>query len=197
MNFETNTVDLSLINAESGLPLTSNVYDVTFDDGTRRTMSIGQLVMAICLERATEMEADVIEIMERMAGTTVNIDALADIQGKIVAQTGDDLEGSVFLRDITGDWEVSYTDPYTGLPKVEVVHNAQVALEYIGVDTVTGSASLIIEDIESKLDELNTTSQEQMITLQSQTNKRDQSYEMISNVLKSLFTVMSGVVNNY
>ena len=54
----------------------------------------------------------------------------------------------------------------------------------------------IIANIESKLDELNTMSQEQMITLQSETNKRDQSYDMISNILKSLYTVMTGIANN-
>ena len=36
-----------------------------------------------------------------------------------------------------------------------------------------------------------------MIELQSQTSKRDQSYDMISNVLKSLNTVQVGIVNNY
>ena len=39
-------------------------------------------------------------------------------------------------------------------------------------------------------------SQEQMIMLQSETNKRDQAYEMISNILKSLYTVLTGVANN-
>jgi len=35
-----------------------------------------------------------------------------------------------------------------------------------------------------------------MIELQSLTAKRDQSYDMISNVLKSLSTVMTANVNN-
>ena len=39
-------------------------------------------------------------------------------------------------------------------------------------------------------------SQEQMILLQSETNKRDQAYNMISNILKSLYTVLTGVANN-
>ena len=44
--------------------------------------------------------------------------------------------------------------------------------------------------------EKNTFSQETMIKLQSQTTKRDQAYDMISNVLKSFSTVMTATVNN-
>ena len=46
------------------------------------------------------------------------------------------------------------------------------------------------------MDELNTFSQQKMIELQSLTNKRDQSYDMISNILKSLNTVLTGTVGN-
>ena len=46
------------------------------------------------------------------------------------------------------------------------------------------------------MDEKNTFSQETMIKLQSQTTKRDQAYDMISNVLKSFSTVMTATVNN-
>ena len=46
------------------------------------------------------------------------------------------------------------------------------------------------------MDEKNTFSQQKMIELQSLTNKRDQSYDMISNVLKSLNTTIIGNINN-
>ena len=46
------------------------------------------------------------------------------------------------------------------------------------------------------MDEKNSFSQQSMIELQSLTNKRDQSYDMVSNILKSLNTVMTGNVNN-
>jgi len=35
-----------------------------------------------------------------------------------------------------------------------------------------------------------------MILLQSETNKRDQAYDMVSNILKSINTVLIGNVNN-
>lgn len=193
MNFTTDTIDLSLINVRTGNPLTANVYKVTFADGGGRVMSMGQLVMAICLERATAMEADVIEIMEEMAGTTLNIETLSSIEAKIVeiAKTSNTVE----LPKITGDWSISVIDPRTGKAVVESATNAQQVFTKLGVDQ-SGEVETQIELLESKLDQLNTNSQEQMILLQSQTNKRDQSYEMISNVLKSLYTVLSGEANN-
>lgn len=194
MDFSANTIDLSLINAQTGRMLTANVYDVTFDDGTKRTMSVGQLVMAICLERATEMEAEVVDIMNTMAGTTNNIDTLADIETKILEASAN--KDEISLSSIEGNWVVTRTDPDTGEIISEMAQFASQALSLMGV-SYTSSATSTIEYIESKMDELNTNSQEQMITLQSQTNKRDQAYEMISNVLKSIYTVLSGVVNNY
>ena len=193
MNFETNTIDLSLINVKTGNPLTANVYNVTFDDGSGRVMSMGQLVMAICLERATAMESDVIEIMEEMAGTTLNIETLSDIESKLVeaAKTS----STVPLQKITGDWTISVVDPRTGKTVTETATNAQQVCTKLGIDQ-SSAVETQIEYLESKLDQLNTNSQEQMILLQSQTNKRDQSYEMISNVLKSLYTVLSGEANN-
>lgn len=191
MNFETDAITLSLKNAQTGKAMTANVYDVTFADGTKRTMSIAQLVMAICLERATEMEADVVDIMEQMARVTANIEAVSDIEKKLL-----ELKDGENISHVTGSWTVAYED-IEGNIKEETFTNASAALNSIGISaSAATSIDSIIDNIESKLDELNTTSQEQMITLQSQTNKRDQSYEMISNVVKSLYTVMTGVANN-
>ena len=184
MDFTTDPVTLSLRNAETGQPLTASVYVVTFDDGTERTMTIAELVMAICLARATEMEDAVIDIMEQMAETTANIEALADIEEKVVERNQND------LVHITGSWTI-----VTATGETVTASTASAVLSYLGV-SIGSTVDSTIDNIETELDSLNTTSQEQMITLQSQTNKRDQSYEMISNTLKSLFTVMSGIVNN-
>ena len=58
------------------------------------------------------------------------------------------------------------------------------------------STDELITQIESKMDSLNSFSQQKMIELQSETNKRDQAYDMITNILKSLNTVQVGIVNN-
>ena len=46
------------------------------------------------------------------------------------------------------------------------------------------------------MDRRNSINQQTMIELQSATSKRDQAYDMISNILKSLNNVMLGIVNN-
>ncbi len=191
MDFTSSTIDLSLRNAETGRPLTASVYDVTLDNGTVRTMSVAQLVMAICLKRATEKEADVVAIMEDMARVTANIEVVSDIEARLLElDTGDT------INSVTGNWVVVWADD-DGTIHENTYTTAQAALNRMGISANTSlTVDAIIDNIESKLDELNTMSQEQMIMLQSETNKRDQAYEMISNILKSLYTVLTGVSNN-
>lgn len=191
MNFETSSINLSLRNAQTGRPLTANVYNVTFDDGSMRTVSVGQLVMALCLDRATRMEADVIAIMERMAGTTASLEAISDIEDRLLA-----LDKGQTISSITGSWTF-YVEDEDGTLVQQTSTSALQVLMRMGITAnATMTTDAIIDNIEAKLDELNTMSQEQMILLQSQTNKRDQAYEMASNVSKSLYTVMTAVVNN-
>ncbi len=54
----------------------------------------------------------------------------------------------------------------------------------------------LISQIETKMDSMNSFSQQKMIELQSCTNKRDQSYDMITNILKSLNSTLVGNANN-
>jgi hypothetical protein len=63
-------------------------------------------------------------------------------------------------------------------------------------ETANSSSEQLITDIEAKMDSHNSFSQQTMIDLQAQTAKRDQSYDMISNILKSLHTTLMTNVNN-
>jgi hypothetical protein len=53
-----------------------------------------------------------------------------------------------------------------------------------------------VNAIKDELDAMTQKAQEDMIDLQSLTAKRDQSYDMISNILKSLNTTLLANVNN-
>lgn len=53
--------------------------------------------------------------------------------------------------------------------------------------------SKILDAIETKLDSLNTTSQKEMIKLQSETTKRDQTYDLITAMVKSIGGVNSSI----
>ena len=189
--FETHTIDLSLRDSSTNRPLTANVYTlegVTNVDGTLREMSIGQLVMAICLSRATELEADIVALMEKMSENTAQLEALTEADTLLVAKTGTDTYSSITL-----------SKSFTFVDESGVSHTCTTTDEVLSAFGISYSGRTyadIASDVETKMDSLNTVSQEQLIELQSQTSKRDDTYNLISNVLKSINTVLTGNVNN-
>ncbi len=79
--------DLSMVSPQSGEFLTARTYTVEGvenADGSLRQLSIGQLVMAICLNRASKLEADIIALMEEMSATSAQLAALTDIENDIL-----------------------------------------------------------------------------------------------------------------
>lgn len=199
MSFKTHTIDL-LVNdpshitriqdhfAEGQTSLTANYYTiegVTNPDGSLRALSIGQLVMALCLARATELEAKIIEIVEDLNKTSEDLERLTEIESDIVNET--DSSVNLKTKKFEGT-DISYYDFLT---------NSGYGIELEGVpETANSSSEQLITDIEAKMDSLNSFSQQTMIDLQALTAKRDQSYDMISNILKSLHTTLMTNVNN-
>ena len=199
MSFTTHTIDLLVDNpnhltriqdhfAQGQTSLTARYYTVpgvTNPDGTPRALSIGQLVMALCLQRATELEAEIIKIVEDLNKTSEDLERLTEIETAIVNAT----DSSVDLKNtkLKGT-DISY---YDFLTKSEY----EIELKSVP-ETANSSSEQLITDIEAKMDSHNSFSQQTMIDLQSQTAKRDQSYDMISNILKSLNTTLMTNVNN-
>ena len=182
--------DLSMVSPESGEFLTARAYTVEGvenADGSLRQLSIGQLVMAICLNRASKLETDIIALMEEMSATSAQLAALTEIENDI-------LDGGANMDNINTS-HVTYDGRdytfYDFLVNVMGFSSSDVPTGF-----VDASNTDLITLIESKMDEKNSFSQQKMIELQSLTNKRDQSYDMISNILKSLNTTMTGIVNN-
>ena len=182
--------DLSMVSPQSGEFLTARTYTVEGvenADGSLRQLSIGQLVMAICLSRASKLETDIIALMEEMSATSAQLAALTDIENDI-------LDGGANMNNINTSHVTYDGQDYTFYDFLVNV------MGFSPSDVPTGFADAsntdLITLIESKMDEKNSFSQQKMIELQSLTNKRDQSYDMISNILKSLNTTMTGIVNN-
>ena len=182
--------DLSMVSPQSGEFLTARAYTVEGvenADGSLRQLSIGQLVMAICLNRASKLEADIIALMEEMSATSAQLAALTEIENDI-------LDGGANMDNINTSHVTYDGQDYTFYDFLVNV------MGFSSSDVPTGFADAsntdLITLIESKMDEKNSFSQQKMIELQSLTNKRDQSYDMISNILKSLNTTMTGIVNN-
>ena len=200
------TFDLSMVNPETGRYLTANFYTVEGvenADGSLRQLSIGQLVMAICLSRASKLEADIIALMEEMNTTSAELKIMTTIEEKVVGWTTADPQPHPGYEHLYHDTISGTGTNYDGKTYMDVLRSMGIIGD--GIECVRWSGSPDPNDImyddfitalESKMDEKNTFSQQKMIELQSLTNKRDQSYDMISNVLKSLNTTIIGNINN-
>ena len=190
--------DLSMVSPQTGEFLTARAYTVegvTNADGSLRQLSIGQLVMAICLQRASALEAQIIALMDEMNTTSQHLADMTTIEKAVIDDFSSNQNGHAYdLRNVS---ITSSTDTVQFLRDQGVLNSSQV---YVRNDSILSVADIMYDDfiteIESKMDEKNSFSQQKMIELQSLTNKRDQSYDMISNVLKSLNTTLTGIVNN-
>ena len=182
--------DLSMVSPETGEFMTARTYTVdgvTNVDGSLRQLSIGQLVMAICLQRAAELETSIIALMEEMNTTSTKLSKMTDIETTTLAY-------GCYMTDITKNGIIYDGTNYTCYDFL--VNIVGMSSSDVPTGQVTSASSDFLTALEAKMDELNSFSQQKMIELQSLTNKRDQSYDMISNVLKSLNTTMVGIVNN-
>lgn len=203
MAIEVDTFDLSLRSTVTGQRLTANIYfvdGVTDATGQPRALSIGELVMALCLERAAKLEADIIDLMEKMNVNTVQLEAMTTIEQTIV-DWADPL--ATTARYNLKNKNLPVDTPYESLSYYDFL-TTTMGIELTGSKVVVNgqpegddmSYDDFITAIESKMDALNSFSQQTMIKLQSQTSKRDQAYDMISNALKSISTVLVGTANN-
>ena len=173
--------------------MTANVYTlegVTAADGSPRLMSIGQLVMAICLQRAAALERDIVDLMDAFNQNTALINGLTTAESELVKVD----VGGTFNANGTFTYDgnsITYYDfltnkaGITGLP----ARSSDGKWNFDQVQTV-------ISVLEDKMDSLNTISQDTLINLQSLTAKRDQTYDLVSNALKSFNTVLVGNANN-
>ena len=172
--------DKSRIGETGNLTASCYIVEGVNDGGKPRLLSIGQLVMALCLSRATGLEGEIIKIVESLDSTSSDLERLTEIEKRIVEST----EGSVNLAAETFPDGMTYRD----------------FLQSKGIEvpgyTASSSSEQLITDIEAKMDSLNSFSQQTMINLQALTGKRDQSYDMVSNILKSLYATLTTNVNN-
>ena len=177
---------LSMTSPETGEYLTANVYTVdgVFEpDGvTPRLLSIGQLVMALCLQRAASLENDIIKKMNQIETVSEQLELMTKIETDILAS-------NINMSSKTVSYKGESYTYYRFLTEV-------MDIDDVPSGKVNKDSTALITGIESKMDENNSFSQKTMIELQSQTNKRDQTYDMISNSLKSINTVLVGTANN-
>lgn len=180
--FKIASIDLSMKGVD-GNALTANVYTIeslTTADGQLRQLSIGQLVMALCLTRASEIEAKIVAKMEALASDSASLEKLTALDKDLVEWQAEN------ANNTSARWE-----------KYATYADALALAGYSTSRTFTYSeVETLISEVESKMDSLNSTSQTTLIDIQSLTATRDDTYNLVSNVLKSFQTVMIGNVNN-
>lgn len=82
------------------------------------------------------------------------------------------------------------------LNELETAEELALAENQERIEKLEADTDALISAIETKMDSMNSFSQQKMIELQSYTNKRDQSFDMITNILKSLNNSLVGNANN-
>ena len=194
MAIETVEFNLSMTDPDSGEYLTANTYSLTVKDADGATetlltnLSIGQLVMALCLERAVAKEKEIIDIMNSLNLTSSELEALTTIETDAVAATD---SSKLKLKEKTLTYD---GDSYTYYAFLDEVIKLDSVPETVGPSDE--EYNTLITALEQAMDQRNSINQQTMIELQSSTSKRDQAYDMISNILKSLGNVLTGTVNN-
>lgn len=187
MALSVDQIYLSMQSPDTGEYLTANVYTVDgvceADGKTPRLLSVGQLVMALCLQRAAELETDIVAKMNSLEDTTEQLELMTKIENDVLA-------GGVTLSSKKLTYKGKEYSYYTFLTDVIKVDGE------VPTGAVNADSSDFLTALEASMDSKNSFSQQTMIELQSQTTKRDQAYDMVSNVLKSLNTTLVGNANN-
>ena len=205
--FDTKQIDLSMRNPDTGRFLQANVYfveGVKNADGSYRELSIGQLVMAICLARATEVEQALVLKMDAMNQSSLMLDSLTAIETRIA----DTAAGKAYGDYIGTTWaDIGFTEKEAA--RFKKLHETDewtaFVINYAKVPSLPTPESQgydlnaideVMTNIESRMDDLNTQNQSDMIEMQSLTNKRDQAYDLNAALIKSFQTVIIGTIAN-
>lgn len=183
--------------------LNRNVYKVAGVTGIAAdgTLSVGQLVMALCLARATELEDQIIALMNEMSTNTDKLNTISKAQSDLATWLANHTSDTSSLNKNTvlasGKTWAQWIRELNALGfNIPTEYNYGGGLTFPIDNYTQDQLNTYVSEMDSRMDELNTFSQETMISLQSTTNKRDQAYDMISNILKSLNTTLTGNANN-
>ena len=193
--FTSELIPLTVKNPSTGRLLTAYVYTI---EGLEGEFSMGQLVMAICLSRAADIEAELVAIMEDVDSTSAKLDTLTQIQEQLVAWF--DTHGTKDEFTGFGD-DVSFDYNGTTIPGSEwrnfLWNTCGMPTDEVPPGTLSkAEVESLIDAVSDKMDSYNSISQDQLIRMESWTAKRDQTYDMVTNILKTINTQLLGNAAN-
>ena len=164
--------------------------------------SLLQLVIMVCLHNAQIIENDITSLMEVIAQNNNKLDAANTVcSWLLTCQPGQS-------TSINSNTTTTYVDA-DGVTKTASYYT--IIVGYLGVASYTmngttyavsatnwdyGTCQAILEAVNNKVDELNSLSQENMINLQALVDKRNQAYELSSNITKLFGTGFQSVARD-
>lgn len=195
-SFDTRLTPLTIRNPETGRLLTANVYTIEGVDGT---FSMGQLVFAICASIAIAREEDLVAIMNDIDKATDKLKGLTDIQAALIewfniSGVNDPFNPAAANISLAYDGQ-SYTGDSWRSFLVDVCEMLPSEIPMGGTLT-RDEVEALIDSISDKMDAYNAINNEQLIQMQSETAKRDQAFDLLTNILKSFNNQLVANANN-
>lgn len=146
-----------------------------YSNGAVSGLTLGQLVISVCLQSASAYEAQSVLKMNEMTSGSVKLDEGARWMEKIAAGTADWSQAKAYLTDTLGIQD-------SVLPDSIDTYNKRMAA---------------VKAVKEKIDALAQQQQRDMIDLQTLVNRRDVAYSTSSNVVRSLGTSQSADAANF
>ncbi|MBR4615621.1 MAG: hypothetical protein IKO55_08455 [Kiritimatiellae bacterium] len=150
-----------------------NLYSTGQEGGSNLTL--GQLVMSVCIRSAAAYEAESVLKMNTMTSGSVKLDEASQWMEKIAAGTADWTAAKAFLTGTLGIAASTLPDNIKSYDK----------------------RMAAITALKEKVDALAQQQQRDMIDLQTLVNRRDVAYSTSSNVVRSLGTSMEADAANF
>jgi len=145
-----------------------------FNHNGAEGMTLGQMVISVCIARAAVIETASVARMNKMTATNAILDQLSEYARQVVEGSANWSTVKTYLWNICGissdDLPSSITSPTDRLKAYDVIRR--------------------------QLDNFNNVSQRDMVDLQSLVNRRDVAYSTSTNTVRSLLRTRLGTASN-
>jgi len=162
-----------------------------FVDGTGQSMDLEDLIMAIESKRADLLDQQLADQVGQMKKLNHEI----AVANKMLAYARQQQNAASSHKSATKDDDRKVVE---GMTFREWAEQNGVSLHDVNDDDRHNKDewSAIIEGVKGKIDQLNSTSQMEMIRLQALMNKRNQAYELMTNALQKLSGSIDKIIGN-
>ena len=188
---------LTVTDPDTGRLLTAKVYTI---EGVEGTFSMGQVVFAVCMAIALEREQKLVDVMEEIDNITDQLQTSTDIQAALVDWFNEAALKDNFNLEFGEGVAISYQGRvYSGKEWRDFLWEVlEISKDILpsGDSLTRDQVETLIDGISDKMDSLNAVNNDQLIKMQSETAKRDQAFDLLSNILKSFNTELVGNANN-